>query len=203
MAPESPHSKESTAARFEAAAAGTRWRKHRVIALAGAAVLLLSAIVALVRSVSRPELPAAVADFFRAYKTQRTRLDFSTSNGKALEAYFASHGVDFPMRVFDLGIGKYHLLGGRVAPGRNEPIALVVYRGANDRILMGEMFSGRLSDLPAETEARQHNGFRFHIYRKGEVTAVFWREGAIVCALLSDGPREDVVQLAFANAIAP
>ena len=119
MAPESPHSKESTAARFEAAAAGTRWRKHRVIALAGAAVLLLSAIVALVRSVSRPELPAAVADFFRAYKTQRTRLDFSTSNGKALEAYFASHGVDFPMRVFDLGIGKYHLLGGRVAPGRD------------------------------------------------------------------------------------
>ena len=70
-------------------------------------------------------------------------------------------------------------------------------------MLVCEMFTGKMADLPAGSEAREHNGFRFQIFRQGDLTAVFWPEGAVVCVLISDGPPEDVVQLAFAKAMAP
>ena len=180
-----------------------RWRKQTILALASAAVLLLAAILAFVHFTRKPQMPAVMADLYRDYKAQRLTLEFSTSDVKQMESYFAGRGVAFNTRVFDLGMMKYQLVGGRVDRGRKQPAALFVYRGADERVLVCEMFAGKMAELPAGAEVREHNGFRFQIFRQGDLTAVFWPEGAVVCVLISDGPPEEVVQLAFAKAMAP
>ena len=179
------------------------WRTRTILALASAAVLMISAITAFVHFTRKPQMQAVITDLYRDYKAQRLTLEFSTTDVREMESYFAAHGVAFRTRVFDLGMMKYHLVGGRVDRGRRVPAALFVYRGPDDRVLLCEMFSGKMSDLPATTEVREHNGFRFQIYRNGDRIAVFWPEGAVVCALVSDGPPEDVMQLAFAKAMGP
>ena len=130
-------------------------------------------------------------------------MQLDTNDVKELEEFFTKRGIPFQTRVFDLGMMKYQLVGGRVDRARTQPAALFVYRGADGRILVCEMFAGKMADLPATAEVREHNGFRFQIYRKGDRTAVFWPEGAVLCALVSDGAPEDVMQLAFAKAMAP
>lgn len=181
----------------------SRWRPRTVVALASAAVLLISAVLAFVHFTRKPPMPAFMAERHRDYQAQRLTLEFATSDVQEMEAYFASHGVAFQTRVFDLGMMKYQLVGGCVDRGRAQPAAMFVYRGANDRVLICEMFAGKMSDLPAGAEVREHNGFRFQIYRHGDRTAVFWPEGAILCVLVSDAPPEEVIQLAFAKAMAP
>jgi anti-sigma factor RsiW len=181
----------------------SRWRPRTILALASAAVLMLSAILAFVHFTRKPQMPALMAELHRDYLAQRLTLEFKTSDVKEMESYFASHGVAFQTRVFDLGMMNYQLVGGRVERGRPQPAALFVYRGPDDRMLLCEMFAGKMADLPAGAEVREHNGFRFQIYRDGDRTAVFWPEGAILCVLVSDGPPEEVIQLAFAKAMAP
>ncbi len=179
------------------------WRRRTFLAVASAAALMISAALAFLHFTRKPQMPAVIAELYRDYKAQRLTLELSTTDVKEMESYFAAHSVAFRTRVFDLGMMKYQLVGGRVDRGRRVPAALFVYRGPDDRVLLCEMFSGKMSDLPATTEVREHNGFRFQIYRNGDRTAVFWPEGAVVCALVSDGPPEDVMQLAFAKAMAP
>ena len=181
----------------------SRWRPRTMLALASAAVLMISAVLAFVHFTRKPPMPAVMADLHRDYQAQRLTLEFTTSDVKEMESYFASHGVAFQTRVFDLGMMKYQLVGGRVDRGRPKPAALFVYRGADDRVLVCEMFAGKMAGLPAGAEVRQHQGFRFQIYRNGDRTAVFWPEGAILCVLISDGPPEEVIQLAFAKAMPP
>ena len=181
----------------------TRWRTRTIIALASAAVLMVGTVLAFLHFTRKPDLPAAIAALHGDYKSQRLTLEFATADVKEMESYFAAHGVAFRTRVFDLGMMKYQLVGGRVDRARTQPAALFVYRGADGRILVCEMFAGKMADLPATAEVREHNGFRFQIYRKGDRTAVFWPEGAVLCALVSDGAPEDVMQLAFAKAMAP
>ena len=181
----------------------SRWRPRTIVALASAAVLMISAAIAVVHFTRKPQMPAVMAELHRDYQAQRLTLEFTTSDVKEMESYFASHGVAFQTRVFDLGMMKFQLVGGRVDRERSQPAAMFVYRGADDRILICEMFAGKMSGLPTGAEVREHNGFRFQIYRNGDRTAVFWPEGAILCVLVSDGPPEEVIQLAFAKAMAP
>ena len=69
--------------------------------------------------------------------------------------------------------------------------------------MLCEMFAGKMTDLPATTEVREHNGIRFQLYHTDNLTAVFWPEGAVICVLISDAPPEQVTQLAFAKAMLP
>ena len=181
----------------------SRWRPRTILALASAALLMISATLAYVHFTTKPQMPAIMAELHREYKAQRLALEFTTTDVKQMESYFANHGVAFQTRVFDLGMMKYQLVGGRVDRTRPQPAALFVYRGADDRALVCEMFAGKMSALPPAGEAREHNGFHFQIYREGDRTAVFWPEGAILCVLVSDGPPENVIQLAFAKAMLP
>ncbi len=65
------------------------------------------------------------------------------------------------------------------------------------------MFLGRPEQLPEADEVREHNGIRFHIYRKDGVTLAFWKEGSVLCVLVSDIDSEELIQLAFAKAVNP
>ena len=178
------------------------WRRH-AFALACAAAILLAAVVAGLVVFRRPSLPAAVAADFTAYRSHELALDATTGDVKEMEAFFASQGVPFDTRVFDLGMMDYRLVGGRVHRLGGAASALFVYRGKAGEELLCQMFAGRVASLPAGAERRENKGIEFYVYRSGGKTAVFWQEGAIVCVLVSDIAPEKVVQLAFAKAMIP
>ena len=146
-------------------------------------------------------LPGLVAQDFRALQTQQLALEFSTGDVKKMEGYFTQRGLTFNTRVFDLGMMNYRLEGGRVAPSNRQPRAQFVYRGPANQSLLCQMFVGRVADLPAGATVREDHGIQFHIYETRGLTSVFWQEGAVVCALISDIPQSEVVQLAFAKAM--
>ena len=177
------------------------WRRQRRPLLAAAAGLMLAALLALFWISRRPDLPQTVARDFQAYQAQQLALELNTADVKEMESYFATHGVSFDTRVFDLGMMQYQLVGGRVQKAGRAPRAMFVYQGAAKQKLVCQMFAGRVSDLPKGATLRENKGLTFHTYQRDGLTAVFWPEGAILCVLVSDQPPEQVVQLAFAKAM--
>jgi len=177
------------------------WRSQRWPVLAMAAVLVAAAIFAFSYVLKPAQLLEVVARDFRAYEAQRLALEFTTGDVKAMEAFFAGHGVPFKTRVFDLGMMNYQLVGGRVQREGGKPRALFVYRAPGNKKLVCEMYEGRVETLPKGPTFRQNKGIAFYVYETGGMTAVFWPEGAVICALISDITPEEVVQLAFAKAM--
>ncbi len=180
-----------------AAAAPVRSRFPLAIA-AGLAAVLAVVVILLAR---RPSLPSAVETDFDAYRAGRLELSLQTGDTREMEAFFAGRRVAFRTRVFDLGMMKYRLLGGRVHRLAGRTSALFVYRGEGEKALICEMYEGRLEELPRGAERREHGGFTFLIYRHGGKTAVFWQEGRVTCVLVSDIDSEEVIALAFAKAM--
>jgi len=174
-------------------------RFGRVAALVGLAAALAVAVLLLVSRES--SLPAAAARDFDRVQTGRLVPAFPTDNPGSMEAYFVRKGLRFRTRVFDLAMMGYRLEGGTVHALSGRPSALFVYRGADGRLLVCEMYEGRTSELPPPAETRRHGEFEFFIYRRGDRTAVFWQEGAVTCVLIGEGAPEDVIQLAFAKAM--
>jgi anti-sigma factor (TIGR02949 family) len=177
------------------------WRRQLRPVLAMAAGVIVAAILALNYFLKHPQLPEVVARDFRAYQAQQLALELSTGDVKAMEVFFAGHGVPFKTRVFDLGMMNYQLVGGSVRREGGAPRAVFVYRGPGNRKLVCEMFEGRVETLPKGAILRQNKGISFYVYETGGMTAVFWREGTVICALVSDITPEEVVQLAFAKAM--
>lgn len=171
------------------------WRRLGVYAAAAAAAFLVVYFL-------RPrDLPTEVAREYERYRSAAISLDLRTGDPRTLERFFAQHGVPFPTRVFDLDMMRYELLGGRVLRLRNRPTAYFVYRSPENRVVVCQMFEGTTEALPEGAGVREHNGFRFFIYRRGAETVVFWQEGGVVCVLSSDIASEEVVGLAFAKAM--
>lgn len=166
-------------------------------------VVVLAAVAAaiLLGRGRRPDLPAAVARDFGDYEAGRSPLVLRTSDTRRLEEFFAAGGVGFQTRVFDLGMMNFRLVGGRVHALAGERSAFFVYEGPGGRILVCQMFRGRVTDLPAGAVLRQHGGIAFHVYQREGLTMVFWQEGEVACVLVSRGDPEEVVQLAFAKAV--
>lgn len=146
-------------------------------------------------------LPRQAADAHEQYRAGSMPLEALSSDPATLQAYFATR-ITFPTRVFDLGMMGFELVGARVSTLGSQRSALWIYRGAGAWLLC-QMYRGYVSDLPAPSESRAHNGFTFRIYHERGRTQVFWQEGDIVCVLASDAPAETVIQLAFAKAMKP
>lgn len=177
------------------------WRTHLRPMLAAAAVLLLAGILAAAYFLQPRALTEVVARDYRAYQAQQLVLELNTGDVKAMESFFIRRGLLFNTRVFDLGMMKYQLVGGRVQSPGSHPRALFVYSGPGERKLVCQMYEGKVDELPKGASLREHNGIQFHAYHKEGLTAVFWQEGAIVCVLVADGKPEEVIQLAFAKAM--
>ncbi|MBM4270059.1 MAG: hypothetical protein FJ144_26235 [Deltaproteobacteria bacterium] len=176
----------------------------RRTALAAGVALALTGVAVALLGRGRGRKPALVPDEialdYRRFVETKPPLGLATADPKALEEFFASRGIDFKTRVFDLGMMGFHLLGGTVHEVAGQPSALFVYRTDSGRIVICQMFPGRIDDLPAGVEIRQEKGIEFRIFDRGGVTMVFWPEGGVVCVLAGDIAREELVQLAIAKA---
>ncbi len=146
-------------------------------------------------------IPDSIADGYRAYASNALPLDAESGDPAPLERYFRRRGLPFAVRVFDLGMMGYRLEGARIHRVSGREGALVVYRGADGRALLCQMYRGLVSDLPEPIYRRSSDGIVFQLYRDGELSLVFWQEGAVVCVLAGEEDPETVLQLAFAKAV--
>jgi len=174
-----------------------RWLGRAAVA-AGLAALLVIVLFLLRRERS---LPAAAARDFERVRSGELSVALSTESAGVLESYFVEQRLPFRTRVFDLSMMGYHLEGGSVHALAGRQSALFVYRTADGRLLVCQMYEGTTNDLPHALETRHHNGFEFRIYRRGSRTIVFWQEGPVTCVLVGDGTPDEVIQLAFAKAM--
>jgi anti-sigma factor RsiW len=181
-----------------AAPTPVRFRARLVLA---AGLLAAALAVILILLPRKPNIPAAVEADFEAYRTGRLALALETADTRTMETFFAANGISFRTRVFDLGMMKYRLAGGRVHRLAGRTSALFVYLGEKEKTLICEMYEGRVEELPPAAERREHGGFTFFIYRHRGMTAVFWQEGPVTCVLVSDIDSEEVIALAFAKAM--
>ena len=170
-------------------------RRFLMYGLAAAAILVAVAYVA-----RREDLPAAAIRNYENAKRGATSFDFVTTDPAAMEQLFNGR-LPFKIRVFDLGMMDYRLVGGRVEEIASHTSAAYTYAGPGNRRLTCAMFRGSLSELPEPDERLSHNEITFLIYRRGAETAVFWIERDLVCVAVSDMPPEDVIALAFAKSM--
>ncbi len=167
------------------------------LALAAAIVVVVWAAAQLR---SRP-IPEQVAADLRAFASSTLPLALNTSEPSALEAHLRRSSLPFDARVFDFGMMNYRLIGGGVHQVADRATALFAYVGPAGRAVICQMYEGTTAILPPARERRIDNGIEFLIYRHGEVTVVFWQEGALVCVLASNDDSEAAIRLAFAKAI--
>ncbi|MBK6404079.1 MAG: zf-HC2 domain-containing protein [Holophagales bacterium] len=170
--------------------------------LAVAALLLVGLAGAFFLSRMPAEIAAAAADFERVRGAQVV-LEVPGPSAARLEAFFVSRRLGFETRVFDLGMMGWTIGGGAVGSLDGGPSALWTYRDAKGRVIVCQMYAGLASDVRRGAEVTVRGGITFFVHRRGDLTLVFWQEGDVACALVSDIPREEVVSLAVAKAMLP
>ena len=180
-------------------AAPDRTRLRALAAFVAAAAAIVAAIWFAGRSPTEA-IPRAIAGELRQHGSGTLPLEILSADPAALEAHFAGK-LPFPMKVYDLNMMAYPLVGAAVRPVSGRAGALVAYRGPEGLSLLCRMYEGSLAELPEPAARRGNEGIAFHVYRDSEVTLVFWTEGSVVCVLAGDGDPEAVVQLAFAKAV--
>ncbi len=182
-------------------------RQRSVWLLLAAAVAIVAVFFAsrwMLSPLSTPpaDLVADAVGGLTAVRDGRLALDQVAEPPDALEAYFARSSIEFPVRVLDLGMMGWRVSGGRVHRIGDHPSALYLYRDQRGRLLACQMFAGRMGELPAGAEHFSHGEISFAVYERSGMTAVFWAEGNVLCVLVSDLPRDEVVGLATAKAMA-
>lgn len=170
--------------------------------LAAAALLLVGLAGTFVLFRTPAEIVAAAADFERVRGAQVV-LEAPGPSAAGLEAFFVSRRLGFETRVFDLGMMGWTIGGGAVGSLDGGPSALWTYRDAKGRVIVCQMYAGLASDVRRGAEVMARSGITFFVHRRGDLTLVFWQEGDVACALVSDIPREEVVSLAVAKAMLP
>src|SRR5262245_60457639 len=167
-------------------------------AIAAAALLLIVVF-------PRGHTPDVVDQVMRQYRVETGALpprSLRTSDVAALESFLRAQDLPFPVRVLDLGMMRWELVGGGVEQLGGIPSVVLVYR-RDGRILVCRMYLGSTASLPPTADVEEHRGFRFQVYERDGLTAVFWQEGDTVCVLVSGLGRAEVVDLAVAKAMAP
>jgi anti-sigma factor RsiW len=175
-----------------------RWAWVAAGAIAAAAVLLIVLL-------PRGRAPDMVDQVIRQYRAETSALpprSLRTGDIAALEGFLRAQDLPFSVRVLDLGMMRWELVGGGVEQLGGAPSAVLVYR-RDGRILVCRMYLGSTASLPPTADVEEHRGSRFQVYERDGLTAVFWQEGDTVCVLVSDLGRAEVVDLAVAKAMAP
>jgi hypothetical protein len=94
----------------------------------------------------------------------------------------------------------YRLAGGSVVGPAGRVRALFAYQGAGGDRMLCQMYEGTTGALADPAEVRTYDGIEFLVYRRGDLTLVFWQDGAVVCVLVADADPEQVIAFARAKA---
>lgn len=175
------------------------WRGRWVAAVAAAALVIVG-VTLLVRSgTTRQDVIVALADDFDTYRASGRVPKLATDDAERLRSFFTAAGLGFEVRVLDLSMMGYRVVGGSLETVAERDVAVLVYRSDRGRIVLCAMYLGNAAG--AGGEVHEHAGIRFHLLRLAGRTAVVWQEGRVTCALVADGEPQEVLRLAIAKAM--
>jgi anti-sigma factor RsiW len=182
---------------YDRRSARVRQRRRALVAasaLAAAAVLVVWAV----RLRSGPDWPALAMLAQEQIERGELGLEVQERHPDRLEAALRARGAS--VRVLDLAMMGLQLLGGSVREVGGRTVALIAYRDPQGRILLCEMLPGANIRLPPSVEERRQGEMVFSVYARDGRTAVFWREGTVLCALVGTAPGEQIIALAMGKA---
>jgi anti-sigma factor RsiW len=94
--------------------------------------------------------------------------------------------LEVPLRVPDLSKSGYDLIGGRLLPAEaGRPAAQLMYEDVGGR---------RVTLYVRATSGDQRTAFRFA--REGDLSALYWEDGAVAWVLVGELPRARLLELA-------
>ncbi len=164
------------------------------MALAVAATLLL------VLSRRAPEdLPSSAVRDWSRIASGRLHLDMRSTSPSAVSRFFLERGVSFRIEPGTIALPGYRLVGARVHAIGGRRSALAVHRDARNKIVVCQMFEGRVEELPRPDRVVLSNGESVRLYRSRGGRAVFWQDGTLTRSLASDLPEHQLVRLAFSR----
>ncbi len=198
---EDERSRASPRGSRQARGEGSRWRWRSIMALAAGVMLVTGVGVWRLSRVGGEDAAVALATDFASYRGGKLRLGVTTADPLRIEAFLGQTALGFPVRVIDLGMMGYRLVGGQRATVGDRPAALMIYRSGDGRIVMCAMYQGDASTAAPRSERRTRNGIEFFMQRLAGTTVVFWQEGAVACALISDAAADAVFELAVGKAM--
>ena len=150
-----------------------------------------------------PELTAEVAHDFRNLKEAKLKLEFHTSSPQILIQLFRDAGIPFRIRISDLSSHWYPLMGGRIHQLANCKSTLCVYRSDANKILLCQMYWGKIEELGRGWVVLEEGGISFRIYHLGSLTMACWRDGEVICLLASEISAEELIRLVVIDAATP
>jgi hypothetical protein len=174
------------------------WRQRDRPILAYGLMLVAAVSLVLNYFIKFPTWPEEAVARFREYCDNRLPLQIETSDAATLEQYFEADGFPLPVQILDPA--AYTLKGGSLQRMRNRKCSWCAYEGPRNRRFVFQSYPGSIGELPGGAEIRQDRGRSFHVYTRYGATAVFWVEGNLCCALISDAPEEETIRLAQASA---
>lgn len=175
-------------------------RGMRFLAVAATAAAVIAAVFLLARP-QPSDLPSSAAHDWRRWTSGRLHLELRSQSPTAVSSFFSQRDIGFPVEPESLEIPGYRLVGARAHSFAGRISALSVYRGGRDQTLVCQMYEGRVGDLPTGGRVVERGDARFYVFQASDLTQVFWQDGPLVCAIVSDITAEELVQLAFAKAM--
>ena len=161
----------------------------------------LTAIAAMVISLFRPQpIPAVVSQDFTNVAGAVLNLEVAQSDPGLLTTSLADREPSVAgVRVPDLRPRGFSLVGGRARGVGGSPGVLAIYRNDMQELVVWQAYVGRLADLPATPDVRDHGGRHYVVHRKASHILVFWQAGKHVQVITASLPAEQVVSLAYAT----
>jgi anti-sigma factor RsiW len=189
------------AAADEPPAVSRRGRRPAWLTAAAALAVVIAGAWWLWGPSAASDLPGAAVASYRLHRDGQLPHALVTADEAVLEDFF-ERLLEFRARVIDLRMMELTLVGGRVHELEGRPSALYAYRGPDGQVVLCQMLPGTLEELPAPDSTHEERGFTFQVYERGDLTAVFWLEGEVLCVLVSDMPAPELLGLAREKAMA-
>ncbi len=159
----------------------------------GAIIILLVMVVMFASIGRRPGFVAALSQQYTEMMAGSLTPETQTNDADRLASALRIV-LPFPVKVTSLE-PQFVLQGGRPTEVQGRPVAAWMYTSqAADRVLV-EAFQGRLDSLGPPDDTRTDPKPSLHLYRKTTQTIVAWQDGALVYAVISTLPTEQVVAI--------
>ncbi len=169
-----------------------------------AALVIGAAALAAVLFFSRPhraDIASSVFNDSARIASGRLPLELRSDSPQTISRFFGERRIGFPAPAELLEIPGWQLAGARVHTVAGRPSALSLYRNSGNRMIVCQMYKGPVAELPPGAEIVRSGGATLYLFRSSSRTAVFWQDGPIVCALVSEIAEEEILRIAFAKTV--
>jgi mycothiol system anti-sigma-R factor len=121
--------------------------------------------------------------------------------GELKERLMRSVNGKFAPMAYDFSTMKLHLVGGMVQEIAKRKVMVAVYKGDGLTVIC-YTFVGSKADAPAVAEVSfdAEKKMNFYQFFHGPTNAVMHREGKVICILMSQMPKDELLALAQAKA---